>query len=135
MNALNKLSPGKGFTVIQAIAWYLQLTILLCCPFLVLSYATFVRSVYIVNNMLFQLPRRNIFGGFQWNLGLLVVIILMWFNFSPKFAKKYAWTVAEITLTPQKLQSWWRRQMKGYGHSYLFVKRRFFILGQLLALE
>ena len=124
MNALNKSLQGKSFTVIQAIAWYIQLKILLCCPFLVLSYATFVRSVSIVNDMLFQLPRRNIFGGFQWNLGLLVLIILMCLNFLPKFAKKYACMVAEITLTPKKLQSWWRRHMK--GHSYLFVKSCFF---------
>ena len=52
---------------------------------LYLSYATLDKSVAFVNDMLFQLPKRHIFGGFQWNMWLPVLII---FSFCAKNFQK-----------------------------------------------
>ena len=68
---------------------------------LYLSYATLVLYTPFVNDMLFQLSTRHIFGGFWWNMRLLVLIILKYSH----FAKKYVCMVPEITLTSQNLLS------------------------------
>ena len=72
---------------------------------LYLLFATLVRSVAFVNDMLFEVPRSDIIGGFHWNMRLLVLIILKYYHFVTKFEEKNACRVAEITLTPQNLQS------------------------------